>query len=60
MIQDIFYPLDYKSLAIPEANIEEVKARFKDFRAFKDTTILDLLCSRPLQDEDEGEGAAEW
>lgn len=60
VIQDIFYPLDYKSLAIPEANIEEVKARFKDFRAFKDTTILDLLCSRPLQDEDEGEGAAEW
>ena len=58
VLKDIFYPLDYESLIIPEANIAEVKARFKDFRAFKDTTILDLLCSRPLQDE--GEGAEEW
>lgn len=50
-IQDIFYPLNYEGIVIPEENIKEVQTRFKDFRAFKDnyTSIQDLLCTRPSE-----------
>ena len=60
VIRDIFYPLDYKSLTIPEERIEEVKESFKDFHAFKERygIIAEKLCTRPADDED-GEGACE-
>lgn len=60
VIKDIFYPLDYKKLTIPEESVEEVRGCFKDFAAFKEryTVIQDKLCTRPEADDSE-EGGAE-
>ena len=52
VLKDFFTPVDYKSLTIPEENIEAAKALFTDFKGFRgDTDIGDLLCHRLREDE---------
>lgn len=54
VLKDIFSEIDYKSLTIPEANIKQVKSLFKDFKAFEEGNIADLLFYRPMTEDDEG------
>jgi hypothetical protein len=54
VLRDIFTPIDWKSLKIPEEGIETVKAYFEGFRAFKDISISDILFWRkPAAEEGE-------
>lgn len=56
VLKDIFPEIDYKSLDIPEENIDALKKSFKDFKAFKDReTITNLVCYRPHESEGGGE-----
>lgn len=52
-----FPPLDYKSLTIPQENIDRVKQLFEDFQAFKgEESISDLMFYRIAPSEDEEGG----
>lgn len=56
VLKDIFPTIDYKSVTIPEENIEALKKSFKDFKAFTNIeTILKLVCYRPHEDKGSGE-----
>ena len=56
VLKDIFPEIDYKSVTIPEENIEALKESFKDFKAFKDrATIANLVCYRPHESKGGGE-----
>lgn len=46
VLQDIFTAIDYKSLEIPAEKIEQVRALFEDFKAFKDNAMDDILFYR--------------
>ena len=60
VLKDFFPPLDYKSLAIPQGNIEQVKSLFEDFQAFKgEESISALMFFREAQTEDEEGGGAD-
>lgn len=56
VLKDIFPPLDYEGLTIPEENIAEATELVSSFKAFKEnhTAFEDLLCYQP---EEDGEGA---
>lgn len=43
VLREIFVPIDWKSIEIPAAAIEEARAALKDFHAFKDNDISDIL-----------------
>ena len=50
VLRDMFTELDYRSIQIPEQNIEKAKALFKDFKAFKGEQsgeFSELLCMLP-------------
>lgn len=60
VLKDFFPPLDYKSLTIPQKNIEQVKSLFEDFQAFKgEESISALMFFREAQTEDEEGGGAD-
>ena len=60
VLKDFFPPLDYKSLAIPQENIDRVKQLFEDFQAFKgEESISDLMFYRKAPSEDEEGGDAD-
>ena len=59
VLKDFFPPLDYKSLTIPQENIEQVKQLFEDFQAFKEESISDLMFYRKAPSEDEEGGDAD-
>lgn len=46
VLQDIFTAIDYKSLELPAEKIEQVRALFEDFKAFKDNAMDDILFYR--------------
>lgn len=53
VLKDFFPPIEYKNITIPESNIEQVRAMFADFKAFKDDNISSLLFYRTDTGEDE-------
>lgn len=56
VVREIFTPIDWKSVQIPEATIEEARATLKDFRAFKDNAISDILIWRkPAEEREEAD-----
>lgn len=55
VLQDILTPIDYKSLEIPAEKLEEVRALFTDFKAFKDSDLADILFYREHNSEEVGE-----
>lgn len=56
VLREIFLPIDWKSVQIPEATIEEARATLKDFHAFKDNTISDILIwKKPAADREEAD-----
>ena len=60
VLKDFFPPLDYKSLTIPQENIDQVKQLFEDFQAFKgEESISDLMFYRKAPSEDEEGGDAD-
>lgn len=60
VLKDFFPPLDYKSLTIPQENIEQVKRLFDDFQAFKgEESISALMFFRETQTEGEEGGGAD-
>lgn len=60
VLKDFFPPLDYKSLTIPQENIEQVNRLFEDFQAFKgEESISALMFFRETQAEDEEGGRAD-
>lgn len=55
VLKDLFQPIDYKALTIPEENIKAAEELLKDFKAFKaDGTerFHSLLCVLPERDEE--------
>jgi len=58
VLKDVFQPLDFESLTIPEENIEEAQGLVSSFKAFSEQHMRfeSLLCYRP-EDEEDGEGA---
>lgn len=60
VLKDFFPPLDYKSLTIPQENIDRVKQLFEDFQAFKgEESISDLMFYRKVPSDDEEGGDAD-
>ena len=60
VLKDLFQPLDYKALAIPEENKEAAEKLLEGFKAFQpDGTGLfeQLLCILPQTEDEDGEGA---
>lgn len=55
VLQDIFTEIDYKSIEIPAEKIEQVKASFADFQAFKDGDLADILFYREASSEEVGD-----
>ena len=56
VLQDLFYPIDYKSLHIPEEAEQTVLRAFDKFEAFKDKSfITEAMCNRPEGMGEEGE-----
>lgn len=55
VLKDIFRPLDYKTLTIPQENIDRLKQLFEGFQAFtEEETIYDLMLYRKAPSEDKG------
>ena len=52
VLQDIFTAIDYKSLEIPAEKIDQVRALFGDFKAFKDNAMDDILFYRERAGEE--------
>lgn len=60
VLKDLFQPIDYKALTIPEENREQAEQLLEDFKAFQpeNTALFDaLLCTLPEVEEEGGEGA---
>lgn len=59
VLKDVFQPLDFESLTIPEENIEEAQGLVSSFKAFSEQHMRfeSLLCYRPEDEEEDGEGA---
>lgn len=59
VLKDVFPPLDYKSLTIPEENIKEAEELVDNFTAFRQQHIRfeQLLCYRPTYDNTFNKGA---
>ena len=56
VLREIFTPIDWKSVQIPEATIEEARATLKDFRAFRDNSLSDILLWRkPAAEREEAD-----
>lgn len=54
VLKDLFQPIDYKALTIPEENIEAAERLFEDFKAFKPEytdSFFNLLCVLPKDEE---------
>lgn len=48
VLRDIFFPINYKALKIPEEAEQAVLSAFNGFKAFKDTSfIAETMCYRP-------------
>ena len=56
VLKDIFPPLDYKSLTIPEENIARAQELVGSFKAFLEQRVEfeDLLCTIPEREDGEG------
>lgn len=60
VLKDLFLPIDYEALTIPEENREQAERLLEGFKAFQpEGTELfhNLLCVLPETDEEDGEGA---
>ena len=56
VLRDVFFPIDYKSLKIPEEAEQTVLRAFDKFQAFKDRSfITETMCYRPEGMGEEGE-----
>ena len=58
VLRDVFFPIDYKSLKIPEEAEQTVLRAFDKFEAFKDKAfITETMCYRPegMGEEDEAD-----
>lgn len=57
VLRDIFFPIDYKALKIPEEAEQTVLRAFNKFEAFKDKSfITETMCYRPEGQDEGGEG----
>lgn len=63
VLKDLFQPIDYEALTIPEENIAQAEELFKDFKAFRpehSDRFYQLLCVLPedeAAESEDGEGA---
>ena len=60
VLKDLFQPIDYEALTIPEDSREQAEQLLDGFKAFKPeyTALFDkLLCTLPETEDEDGEGA---
>ena len=60
VLKDLFQPIDYEALTIPEENKEAAEKLLEGFKAFQPegTGLFEkLLCTLPQTDGEDGEGA---
>ena len=60
VLKDLFQPIDYEALTIPEENRAEAEQLLESFKAFQPeyTALFDkLLCTLPEPEDEDGEGA---
>lgn len=51
-LQNFFSTIDYESITIPQSAIDEARAAFKDFQAFKERDLSNILFYRPREEPD--------
>lgn len=60
VLKDLFQPIDYEALTIPEENREQAELLLEGFKAFQpeNASLFDgLLCTLPEPEDEDGEGA---
>ena len=49
VLKDFFPEIDYEALIIPQEKIDKAVELFEDFKGFADSSLRELLCTRPRE-----------